>query len=275
MSATKWQRPGFISLLDEIERRGRERYGAEWPQPPTEDDIRAEGEVQFENARRNYRPSGGPALPGDGPRDISTDAVIGKTLDEFMGPDLRTVEDGPFAKLFALNASQTVRRNNIERELHEKYKARRREMTIEITNEIRSDLFQGTISAIYERELRDVEIDRMWWRLPEAEAAFMTGSHAGFEILLKIGRSAKSTPSKNNVRVECQKWLEGLRHDNPAGYPPDFRDKDSFRDEAVKRFKGLTDSGFDSAWLAAANAVPLSKTSGWGKSGRKRGKPAK
>lgn len=272
MSTTKWQRPGFISLLDEIERRGRERYGTEWPQPPTEDDIRAEGEVQFENARRNHRPSGGPALPGDGPRDFSTDAIIGKTLDDFMGPDLRTVGDEPFAKFLALNASLTIRRNNIERELHDKYMARRREMTIEIINEIRSELFQGEISAIYENSLRDVEIDRGWWRLPEAEAAFTAGRHVGFEILLRIDRSAKSVPSKNNVVVECQQWLEGLRRDNPGGYPDGFRNKDDFEAEAISKFSDLKVHGFKSAWTKAAREVPLPPTSGWGKPGAKKKK---
>lgn len=270
MSATKWQRPGFISLLDEIERRGRDQYGSEWPLPPTEDDIRAKGEVQFENARRNHRPSGGPALPGDGPRDFSTDAVIGKTLDDFMGPDLRTVGDETFARSFALNASQAIRRGNIERELHDKYIAQRREMTIEIIKEIRSELFQGEISTIYESSLRDVEIDRRWWRLPEAEAAFTTGRHARFEILLKINRSAKSVPSKNNVIVECQQWLEGLRRDNPGGYPDGFRNKDDIEAEAIRKFNGLTGYGFKSTWTNAARAVPLPPTSRWGKPGAKK-----
>lgn len=270
MSATKWQRPGFISLLVEIERRGRERYGSEWPQPPTEDDIRAEGRVQFENARRNYRPSGGPALPGDGPRDFSNDAVIGKTLDDFMGPDPRTVGDEPFAKLLNLNVSQVIRRNNIARELNDKYNARHHDASIEIANEIRADLLQENISAIYESGLRDVNINKMWWRLPEAGAAFMTGRHAGFEILLKIDSLAKSTPSKNNVIVECQKWLEGLRRDNPGGYPDAFRSKDDIEDEAIRKFSGLTGYGFNSAWTKAASAVPLSPPSGWGKPGKKK-----
>lgn len=204
MSAKRWRRPGFISLLDEIERRGRERYGSEWPQPPTEDDIRAEGKVQFENARRNHRPSGGPALLGDGPRDFSTDAVIGKTLDDFMGPDLRTVGDEPFAKLLALNAFQTIRRSNIRREMHDKYIAQRREKTIEIINEVRSDLFQRKISAIYESGLRDIDIDRMWWRLPEAETAFMTGRHAGFEIFLKVEESTTRTTSVPTIGDETK-----------------------------------------------------------------------
>ncbi len=250
-SATKWQRPGFISLLDEIERRGRERYGAEWPLPPTEGDIRAVGEAQFENVRRNHRPSGGPALPGDGLRDFSSEALIGKTLDDFMGPDLRTVGDEPLAKLLALNYSQTIRRNNIGRELHYKYIARRREMAVEFMNEIRSELFQGEISAIYENGLRDVEIDRMWWRLPEAEAAFTTGRHAGFEIFLKVEVPAAKAPSVAKIGDETKAQASLVEVMTKYPEKPQGMTNEALFADVKKLCPNLSKRAFDRAKAAA------------------------
>ena len=271
MIGSKWRRPGFISLLDEIERRGRERYGNEWPHPPTEEYVRAEGERWRERAHRDFRPSIGPALPGGGARESgSADDIIGKSIDDFIGPDPRTIDGDPITRLMACNFEQTLRRTSIITTLNDQYERERSRLRPEIIVDLRSDLYEGKVLAIYENRLVDVPIDRMWWRLPEAETALSSGKYEGFEILLKIGGSGKSTPSKNNVIVDCQKWLAELRHESPDGYPSHFRSKDDFQEEAMRRFNGLTENGFESAWTKAAREVPLPKTSGWGKAGRKR-----
>ena len=250
MSATKWQRPGFISLLDEIERRGRERYGSEWPQPPTEDDIRTEGQKHYEEALR---------------RGLEK-KNIGINIDEYMGPDLRTVGDEPFAKLFALNVSQTIRRNNIVSELNDKYEDSRKEKLTEIIIEIRSDLFQGIIQSICESGLKDIGIDRMWWRLPEAEAALMTGSHAGFEIFLKGEEPTTGATSVSKIGDGTKaKACRVERMTQSPKKPQGITDKTLFAD-MKKQFPNLPKRAFD---RAKAAAIEETGALDWKKGGRR------
>ncbi len=265
MFGSKWRRPGFISLRDEIERRGREQHGSEWPQPPTEEDVGAEGERWREKAHRDFRPSIGPALPGGGARESgSADDVIGKSKDDFIGPDPRTIDGDPIAHLTAYNVEQTLRRINITKTLNDKYERARSKLMPEIIDGLRSELYEGKVFAIYEKRLVDVPIDRMFWRLPEAEAALSSGKYAGFEIVLKvrldIGANGNSTAAAETRATKC---LVDLMTKDPI--PPPGTTGDKLYPEFKDRF-GLSRRAFD---RAKARAIEKTGAEAWKKPGRR------
>lgn len=262
MGTDDWKFLGAEALDEVVDRLGRKDFGEKWPSPPTEDAVRVEAEHRVKIFDNDPAPRFFPSPP---PRQ--------RSVEELIGQDPREIAPTPIESI--LSPFQQAVRDQIIEDLYKRYHLQKARLGREIISNIQAELFRGTKKAIIIKSDGAKPIPSNWWSGSNARKAIEEGEFRGCKILLRVGETNSSTPSKNNHIVECQKWLENLRRENPDGYPNALPTKGSFEEEAISKFKGLTPYGFRTAWTKAEKAVPRSKTSGWGRPGRKRREPTK
>jgi hypothetical protein len=87
-------------------------------------------------------------------------------------------------------------------------------------------------------------------------------SQQSFDRALAKLKSRRRVNSLVNAETACRKWLEGEMRRSPLQRT---RSRESFLEEALGKFTGLTKRGFDRAWDQAIN---ITKASAWRLPGR-------
>jgi hypothetical protein len=249
-SRDPWAPKGYIPLRDEINQRGREDFGSEWPEPPTEEDYKRE----VLSRQRAVA-----ALEAEASSHAIVEADPENWAASFKLPSL--------SEASGFSTVALMRRKSIIDDLDRGYEEKLLALSADIVGKLRIELNDGKREAFRKTPSGDLEpIDLEWWASDAARRLLSDWQKSGDEILLKakVEVAAEAKRVAGTDVKECETWFVEERKRSPMWQP---KSKTEYLQEARVKWPKLSEAAVKRAWNAA---VEEQLADGWNKSGRRK-----